>query len=75
MFNRNGRYMTLASSGVVGGFLTSTGSSSDGPADEVNFINIGGKILYRDNEQDGLLSDTPSRNRRCAEKDLLQRAS
>ncbi|MGI9509042.1 MAG: hypothetical protein ACR2QJ_06805 [Geminicoccaceae bacterium] len=87
VFNRNGRYMTSASSGVVGGFLASSGSSSegqgsyringytlklqsddgavqsdvffpylsrtfwpgsDGPADEVNFINVGGKILYRD---------------------------
>ncbi|MEM8949102.1 MAG: hypothetical protein AAGC99_07225 [Pseudomonadota bacterium] len=87
VFNRNGRYTTSASSGVVGGFLASTGSGSegegsyringytlelqsddgtvqsdlffpymsrtfwpgnDGPADEVNFINLGGKILYRD---------------------------
>ncbi len=88
-FNRNGRYTTSAGSGVVGGFLASTGSSSegegsyringytlelrsddgstqqdvffpymsrtfwpgsDGPSDEFNFINIGGKILYRDDE-------------------------
>lgn len=87
VFNRNGRYMTSASSGVVGGFLASTGSGSDGegsyringytlelqsddgtvqsdvffrylsrtfwpgsdgPSDEFNFINLGGKILYRD---------------------------
>lgn len=89
VFNRNGRYTTSASSGVVGGFLASTGSSSDGegsyringytlelqsddgavqsdvffpylsrtfwpgsdgPTDEVNFINVGGKILYRDDD-------------------------
>ena len=87
VFNKNSRYTTSASSGVVGGFLASTGSNnkgegsyringytlelrsddgtiqsdvffpylsrifwpgSDGPADEVNFINVGGKILYRD---------------------------
>ncbi len=87
VFNRNGRYTTSSSSGVVGGFLASAGGSSegegsyringytlelrsddgttqsdvffpylsrtfwpgsDGPADEVNFINVGGKILYRD---------------------------
>ena len=87
VFNKNGRYTTSASSGVVGGFLASTGSSgkgegsyrisgytlelrsddgkvetdvffpylsrtfwpgSHGPADEVNFINLGGRIMYRD---------------------------
>jgi len=89
VFNKSGRYTTSAASGVVGGFLASTGSGSDGegsyringytlelqsddgsvqsdvffpylsrtfwpgsdgPADEVNFINVGGKILYRDDE-------------------------
>lgn len=87
VFNKNGRFTTSASSGVVGGFLVSTGSGSegegsysingytlelrsndgttqsdaffpylsrtfwpgsDGPADEVNSINVGGKIMYRD---------------------------
>lgn len=87
VFNKNGRFTTSASSGVVGGFLASTGSGSegegsyridgytlelrsddgtmqsdvffpylsrtfwpgsDGPDDEVNFINLGGKIMYRD---------------------------
>ena len=86
-FNKSGRYTTSASSGVVGGFLASTGSGSegegsyrisgytlelrsddgavqsdvffpylsrtfwpgsDGPSNEVNFINLGGKIMYRD---------------------------
>ena len=87
IFNKNGRYTTSSGSGVVGGVLVSTGSSSegegsyringytlelrsddgsvqqdvffpymsrifypgsDGPSDEFNFINVGGKILYRD---------------------------